>query len=95
MTRCFVLLLLVPSFLFAQRRFDGTWKMRMDTLRFSATGSPQPIGLTSKRLIDIILAVSGIVLLAPLLTVITAIFALAKASVVHVAGAPPPAGTGA
>ncbi|SRR6266566_6039796 len=40
-----------------------------NTLRFSATGSPQPIGLTSKRLIDIILAVSGIVLLAPLLTI--------------------------
>jgi exopolysaccharide production protein ExoY len=38
-------------------------------LRFSETGSPQPIGLISKRLIDIILALSGIVLLAPLLTI--------------------------
>jgi exopolysaccharide production protein ExoY len=31
--------------------------------------SPRPIGLTSKRVIDIILAVSGIVLLAPLLII--------------------------
>ena len=31
------LLLFAPSFLFAQSRFDGTWKMKMDTLRFSGT----------------------------------------------------------
>ena len=39
------------------------------SLRFSATGSSQPTGLLSKRIIDIILAVSGIVLLAPLLII--------------------------
>ena len=39
------------------------------SLRFSATGSPHPTGLLSKRVIDIILAVSGIVLLAPLLII--------------------------
>ena len=39
------------------------------SLRFSATGSPHPTGFLSKRLIDIILAVSGIVLLAPLLMI--------------------------
>jgi exopolysaccharide production protein ExoY len=38
-------------------------------LRFAATGSPQPTGLIWKRLIDIVLALSGIVLLAPLLTI--------------------------
>ena len=31
--------------------------------------SPRPIGLTSKRVIDIVLAVSGIILLAPLLII--------------------------
>src|SRR5712672_4447836 len=39
------------------------------SLRFAATGSPHPTALLSKRLIDIILAVSGIVLLAPLLMI--------------------------
>jgi exopolysaccharide production protein ExoY len=38
-------------------------------LRLSSVESPQPIGLASKRVIDIILAVSGIVLLAPLLII--------------------------
>jgi exopolysaccharide production protein ExoY len=38
-------------------------------LQCSATGSPHPTGLMSKRVIDIILAVSGIVLLAPLLII--------------------------
>src|SRR5216684_530128 len=38
-------------------------------LRFAATGSPQPTGLIWKRLIDIVLALSGIILLAPLLTI--------------------------
>jgi exopolysaccharide production protein ExoY len=38
-------------------------------LRFAATGSPHPTGLISKRIIDIVLAVSGIVLLAPLLII--------------------------
>jgi hypothetical protein len=33
------LLLFVPSFLFAQSRFDGTWEMKMDTLQFS--GPPE------------------------------------------------------
>ncbi len=37
MTKYFALLLLAPSLLFAQSRFDGTWEMKMDTLRFSAT----------------------------------------------------------
>ena len=32
-------LLLAPSLLFAQSRFDGRWQMRMDTLRFS--GPPE------------------------------------------------------
>jgi hypothetical protein len=32
-----VLLLFAPSFLFAQSRFNGTWEMKMDTLRFSGT----------------------------------------------------------
>jgi len=36
-------------------------------LRFGLVGLAHPIGLTSKRTIDIILALSGIVLLAPLL----------------------------
>src|SRR3981189_815662 len=39
------------------------------SLRFAATGSPHPTGLLSKRAIDIILAVSGIVLLAPVLII--------------------------
>src|SRR5712672_3254837 len=39
------------------------------SLRFSATGSPHPTGLISKRVIDIILAVSGIILFAPLLII--------------------------
>src|SRR3977135_1931704 len=39
------------------------------SLRFAATGSPHPTGLLSKRVIDIILAVSGIILLAPLLII--------------------------
>ena len=33
----FVFLLFAPPFLFAQSRFDGTWQMKMDTLRFSGT----------------------------------------------------------
>src|ERR1700732_2466804 len=39
------------------------------SLRFSATGSQHPTGLLSKRVIDVTLAVSGIVLLAPLLII--------------------------
>src|SRR5476651_1757500 len=38
-------------------------------LRYGASATPRPIGLTSKRVIDIILALSGIVLLAPLLII--------------------------
>ncbi len=32
-----VLLLFTPSLLFAQSRFDGTWQMKMETIRFSGT----------------------------------------------------------
>src|ERR1700730_11559823 len=39
------------------------------SLRFSATGSPHPTGLLSKRVIDVTLAISGIILLAPLLII--------------------------
>jgi exopolysaccharide production protein ExoY len=38
-------------------------------LQFSVTGSSRPIGRTPKRVIDIILAISGIFLLAPLLII--------------------------
>jgi exopolysaccharide production protein ExoY len=38
-------------------------------LRFASVRSPRPVGLTSKRVIDVILAASGIVLLAPLLII--------------------------
>jgi exopolysaccharide production protein ExoY len=38
-------------------------------LQFASVRSQRPIGLTSKRIIDVILAVSGIVLLAPLLII--------------------------
>jgi exopolysaccharide production protein ExoY len=38
-------------------------------LRVVSLGSSRPVGLTRKRVIDIILAVSGIVLLAPLLII--------------------------
>jgi exopolysaccharide production protein ExoY len=37
--------------------------------QFASVESPRPVGLTSKRVIDIIAAVSGIVLLAPLLII--------------------------
>jgi exopolysaccharide production protein ExoY len=47
---------------------NGLVDMRSD-LRFAAIASTHPIGLNSKRVLDIILAVSGIVLLAPLLTI--------------------------
>src|SRR5260370_33328563 len=38
-------------------------------LQFASVRSQRPIGLTSKRVIDLVLAVSGIVLLAPLLII--------------------------
>jgi exopolysaccharide production protein ExoY len=38
-------------------------------LRVASSAAPQPIGLVSKRVIDIILAASGIILLAPLLAI--------------------------
>jgi len=41
----------------------------VDTFRFAAKVSPRPIGQTAKRAIDIVLAVFGIVLLAPLLVI--------------------------
>jgi exopolysaccharide production protein ExoY len=47
---------------------NGIVDVRND-LRFAAVVSPHPIGLKSKRLIDIVLALSGIVLLAPLLII--------------------------
>lgn len=40
-----------------------------DDWRFSGNASHRPIGLTSKRALDIVLALSGIVLLAPLLII--------------------------
>jgi exopolysaccharide production protein ExoY len=47
---------------------NGLVDTRSD-LRFASAGLQRPIGLTSKRVIDIILALSGIVLLAPLLII--------------------------
>jgi exopolysaccharide production protein ExoY len=47
---------------------NGLVDTRSD-LRFASTNLQRPIGLTSKRAIDIILALSGIVLLAPLLII--------------------------
>jgi exopolysaccharide production protein ExoY len=38
-------------------------------LRFSSMGSTGPVGLNSKRALDILLAISGILLLAPLLSI--------------------------
>jgi len=38
-------------------------------LRFATAGSAEPLGLTRKRIVDIVLALSGIVLLAPLLII--------------------------
>jgi exopolysaccharide production protein ExoY len=46
---------------------DGLVDIQGD-FRF-ASDSPRPIGLTSKRIIDIVLSLSGIVLLAPLLAI--------------------------
>src|ERR1700687_102811 len=59
---------------FVKRVFRSSTQMNglVDTrvkLRLSSVESPRPIGLASKRVIDIILAVSGIVLLAPLLII--------------------------
>lgn len=42
---------------------------RRSSFRFASVKSQHPIGLASKRVIDIILAISGIVLLAPLLII--------------------------
>jgi exopolysaccharide production protein ExoY len=52
------------------------------SLPLNLAKSPRPVGLTSKRVIDIILALSGIVLLAPLLII---------CSVVTVVSSPGPA----
>jgi exopolysaccharide production protein ExoY len=44
--------------------------IRTDTKRtYEVAGSSQPIGTTAKRCVDIVLAISGIVLLAPLLII--------------------------
>lgn len=40
-----------------------------DDFQVALVGSPHPIGLTSKRVIDVVLALSAIILLAPLLTI--------------------------
>jgi exopolysaccharide production protein ExoY len=45
-------------------------------LRLTAIGSPAPVGMTMKRTVDIVLALSGIVLLAPLLIICFAVTAL-------------------
>ncbi len=47
---------------------DSSVDTRSD-LEFASVQSERPIGMTSKRVIDIILAVSGIILLAPLLII--------------------------
>ena len=39
MRTLFALLFLMQSWMFAQTRFDGTWRMKMDTLLFS--GPPE------------------------------------------------------
>jgi exopolysaccharide production protein ExoY len=45
-------------------------------LRVAAIGSPAPVGMTLKRTVDIMLALSGIILLAPLLIICFAVTAL-------------------
>jgi exopolysaccharide production protein ExoY len=45
-------------------------------LRLAAAGSPVPVGMNAKRIVDIILALSGIILLAPLLIICFAVTAL-------------------
>jgi len=45
-------------------------------LRVAAIGSPAPVGMTLKRTVDIVLALSGIILLAPLLIICFTVTAL-------------------
>ena len=45
-------------------------------LRLAAAGSPVPVGMNAKRVVDIVLALSGIILLAPLLIICFAVTAL-------------------
>jgi len=45
-------------------------------LRLAGAGSPVPVGMNSKRVVDIVLALSGIILLAPLLIICFALTAL-------------------
>jgi exopolysaccharide production protein ExoY len=45
-------------------------------LRLAAAGSPIPVGMNAKRAVDIVLALSGIILLAPLLIICFAVTAL-------------------
>jgi len=47
---------------------NGLVDTRSD-LRFASLQSPRPIGLNSKRVIDVVLALSAIVLLHPLLII--------------------------
>jgi len=41
----------------------------VDTFRFAAKASTRPVGLSAKRAIDIVLALTGIILLAPLFAI--------------------------
>jgi exopolysaccharide production protein ExoY len=45
-------------------------------LRLARVGSPVPVGMNGKRIVDIVLALSGIILLAPLLIICFAVTAL-------------------
>jgi exopolysaccharide production protein ExoY len=45
-------------------------------LRLAGAGSPVPVGMNAKRIVDIVLAISGIILLAPLLIICFAVTAL-------------------
>ena len=45
-------------------------------LRLAAVGSPVPVGMMLKRTVDIVFALSGIVILAPLLIICFAVTAL-------------------
>jgi exopolysaccharide production protein ExoY len=45
-------------------------------LRLARVGSPVPVGMNAKRIVDIVLALSGIILLAPLLIICFAVTAL-------------------
>ena len=50
-----------------------------NALPFSALGSPIPVGMSLKRTVDILLALAGIILLAPLLIICFALIASTSA----------------